>query len=86
MTILGASTTAARNARRSLTMGRRVLPRVSGLDLPVACFGGCHGHDETDGTEAHWFFYYDFADRLCDIKHVPDIPDSSTFSLYLHAG
>ena len=41
-------------------------------------------HDDTDGTEAHWFFYYDFADRLYEIKHVPDISDSSTYSLYQH--
>jgi len=39
-------------------------------------------YDETDDTEAQWFFYYDFADRLFEIKHTPDTASSSTYSLY----
>ena len=39
-------------------------------------------YDETDDTEAQWFFYYDFADRLFEIKHTPNTASSSTYSLY----
>ncbi len=39
-------------------------------------------YDEVSGDEAQWFFYYDLSDRLIEVKHVPDVTDSSKYSLY----
>jgi RHS repeat-associated protein len=38
--------------------------------------------DEDSTDEAHWFFYYDQFDRLIEIKHVPDIDSSSTYTVF----
>lgn len=36
----------------------------------------------SDDQEAQWFFYYDIKDRLIEIKHTPDIDDTSTYTVF----
>jgi RHS repeat-associated protein len=38
--------------------------------------------DDTTGDEAQWFFYWDLYDRLIQVKHVPDIGDQDTYSVF----
>ncbi len=39
-------------------------------------------YNTTTGLKSQWFYYYDPQDRIIEIKYVPDISATSTYSLY----
>ncbi len=38
--------------------------------------------DASTGLTAQWFFYYDAADRLTEVRHTPSIASPSTYSVF----
>jgi RHS repeat-associated protein len=38
--------------------------------------------DNATGVQAQWFFYYDAADRLTEIRYTPNIASPSTYTVY----